>query len=489
MKTLTRFATAIAAILALAAFYFYWAFLPPSAVEPLSETFTLRGVTVINPGVNRTPNATVIVKAGAFQDGTGDEGIPPGAPPELAQFAGMFVLPGLVNMHEHLPPDNPLKLTPYFLLLDMAHGVTAIRDAGDVDGTANSAAREGIESGEFPGPRMYTSGPFVGAGEPRWPNTMSLTSSLQADLAVEQLKAGGNSFVKFYEGLTPTMIRALEAACKKYGMGMLGHVPDNLTYEEARVPDTQHFLGVPMPEKAEGDSMLHRIAAWREVDDERLDAVVAATLQYGIANTPTLVSSAQLLSYRDYAAALENPAARLMPAFFPNVIWSPTEGMPIYRGLDQAYLDDVAASLDKKKKLLRMLHEKGATLHVGSDTLQPFVAPGLAVHQEMRLWEEAGIPAEAIWTYATAAAYKNIGDPTIGRIGAGLQADAIVFREDPTVSLAALDTIEAVILRGKLYTRAALDAKIAEFQNHYSAFPVGPLSKILARRALDKATN
>ena len=40
--------------------------------------------------------------------------------------------------------------------------------------------------------------------------------------------------MKFYEGLTLPMIRALQEACARHGLKIMGHVPAALTYEEAR---------------------------------------------------------------------------------------------------------------------------------------------------------------------------------------------------------------------------------------------------------------
>src|SRR5438105_770523 len=92
------------------------------------------GVTVINPMQERRVAATL-----ALVDGT-IAGVSDGSPDAITDFAGCYALPGLVDMHVHLPPDNALKLTPGAALSYLAHGVTTVRDAGDLDGTAIDAA-------------------------------------------------------------------------------------------------------------------------------------------------------------------------------------------------------------------------------------------------------------------------------------------------------------------------------------------------------------
>ena len=130
-------------------------------------------------------------------------------------------------MHVHLPPDNALKLTPSAALLYLQHGVTTIREAGDLDGTAVAAARRLERDGAHPVPRLFSCGPFVGAGKAGFKNTILLedASARAADAAAVRVKATGATFLKFYEGLTEPMIRALEQACARHGLKMMGHVP------------------------------------------------------------------------------------------------------------------------------------------------------------------------------------------------------------------------------------------------------------------------
>ena len=78
-------------------------------------------------------------------------------------------------------------------------------------------------------------------------NTILLddASEATADAAALRVKAAGTSFMKFYEGLSEPMIRALERACARHGPKIMGHVPAGLSYEAARISEVQHFFGVP----------------------------------------------------------------------------------------------------------------------------------------------------------------------------------------------------------------------------------------------------
>jgi hypothetical protein len=54
------------------------------------------------------------------------------------------------------------------------------------------------------------------------------------------------------------------------------------------------------------------------------------------------------------------------------------------------------------------------------------------------------------------------------RLEIGAPADFVAFRQDPTADVAALDTLEAVAIRGRLYLRADLDAALRRYLDWYA---------------------
>lgn len=128
------------------------------------------------------------------------------------------------------------------------------------------------------------------------------------------------------------------------------------------------------------------------------------------------------------------------------------------------------ARIERMKQLTRQLHEGGVTLHVGTDPMNPYVIPGLSVIEEMQILEETGIPLEDVWVAATSAPGASTGLPKLGRIQVDAPADFLILREDPTVDLSALDTIEAVVADGRLYTREALDQALRRYQDYFNGW-------------------
>ena len=481
---LVRSLLAIAVLTIVAALVIWRAFAPPGPLGPTASAFALHNMTVVNPGTSRTSGQNLTVRDGLIQSMAPGDAMPSGS---LRAFSGMYVLPGLADMHAHLPPRNPLKLTSYFLLLNLAHGVTSIRDAGDLDGTSLVAQREATAEG-YPGPRVFPCGPFVSAGVRKWANTVLLPAPVDAEPTAARLKAEGFHCLKAYDGLTLPMVDALREATRKHGLSMVGHVPEGLTYEQALIPDTQHLMGVADPRAQTADHRLPLVQGWHAVDEARLQAIVDITRRSGIANTPTLVHEQQLLGLASYDAARQSPEALLMPRLFRDVIWHPVTGIPGYRNMTPEEFERTRIAHERKLRLTHMLYRAGAPLYLGTDVQQPFTVPGISLHQEMRLFASSGIPPEAVWTMATRDAGKSLGLAGLGILAAGAPADFLIFRKDPTGDLANLGTLEAVVAQGRLFTKAAIDAKIADYRVHYEGLIFDTLSIQLAKAALRKVS-
>jgi len=456
----------------------------PEPMQPAGTSFSLVDVTVVEPGVGRREHQTVSVRRGEIRE------VRPAASADDAglfgELKGAFVMPGLVDLHAHLPPDNALALTPYMGLLYLAHGVTSVRDAGDIDGTAIPAAKRFRRKG-FPGPRIFACGPFVGGAPARWKNTVILERPEDAEAVVARIAAQGFACVKSYDGLDVPGIRALEAAADRHGLRVIGHVPEGLAYEEALVRDVQHLLGVAPPASLPRAQILDRVADWHAVDDARMDVVVRATLDHGIVNTPTLVSTHQLLLYESYQVARDDAAVRLLPRLYRDVVWHPRRGLPVYRELaSPEWLAKLKDAYTKKLQLVRRLHEAGAALRIGTDTQQPFVVPGAGVLEEMRLFRSAGIGLEETLAIATVRAAADLPLEHLGKIDAGAPADFVVLRQDPTRDPEAIRSIEAVVVRGRLYTKEQLDRARKEHRRRHGSWLFDRVSVWATRRIMGR---
>ena len=409
--------------------------------------------------------------------------------PSHGEGAGGFLTPGLIDMHTHLPSDNPLDLSGHFMQLYLAHGVTTIRDTGDMDGTGVSAARGALARAGWSGPRIITAGAFVGGPGPRrWPNTKVVASTADAQRVVTELLAEGSGLVKAYEGLDRSSIRALVDAASREGLPVVGHVPHELAYEDALIPEPQHFFGVPPPDELTCTSVLCRGGDWTAVDADRLHEIVDVTREHGLGNTPTLIQNRSLLRYRQPERNAFDATVQLLPPHYVDVIWHPEIGIPVYRELPPSRLDALADALRKKSRLTKLLFDAGARLHLGTDVQQPFVVPGRSLHQEMELFARAGIPAPDVWQLATVGAAHELGLPNSGRIVVGAAADLLIHSSDPTHSSDPSRTLCATVAGGQLFTQDVLWESIQRHQAFHRQPEIVAASSALATFAMRHAT-
>ncbi|MGH7803498.1 MAG: hypothetical protein ACREQJ_04065, partial [Candidatus Binatia bacterium] len=123
----------------------------------------------------------------------------------------------------------------------------------------------------------------------------------------------------------------------------------------------------------------------------------------------------------------------------------------------------LARALGSMKRFVGALHAAGGRIHAGTDALTPFLVPGESLWAELDHLADAGLGLEGAWAAATRGAGETLGEGR-GRLVAGSPADLLLFREDPTRDLAALASLEAVIVRGRLYRRVDIDRRLREIR-------------------------
>jgi imidazolonepropionase-like amidohydrolase len=102
----------------------------------------------------------------------------------------------------------------------------------------------------------------------------------------------------------------------------------------------------------------------------------------------------------------------------------------------------------------------GLKLMAGTDANGPFpsLIPGISLHEELRLFVEAGYtPAEALRA-ATLAPAQYLGrEKDFGTVERGKVADLVMLDADPLADIRNTQKIQAVMLNGRLLDRKALD--------------------------------
>jgi imidazolonepropionase-like amidohydrolase len=110
----------------------------------------------------------------------------------------------------------------------------------------------------------------------------------------------------------------------------------------------------------------------------------------------------------------------------------------------------MVAGFAKMKQLARRAGLEGARLVMGGHSTVPFAGRGEAPWRELELLVDSGLsPLEAITAATgTAAAFLYRADE-FGTLRAGLKADLVVLRGDPSRNISDIRTVERVMVGGK----------------------------------------
>jgi hypothetical protein len=437
----------------------------------------LPGVTIAEPQQAIRPNVDLFIANGRIEQIAPAGAVAAGPAVVVEEVRGHFVCPALADLHIHNPPSNAFNLTPLFLLLYLRHGIVRVREAGDTDGTGTPAALALIESGALAGIDMHYCYLFVQSGQARWPNSAHFDHPEQAEAIVRNLQRLGARWVKSYENLDVVRVRALVAAAQRAGLGVMGHVPVKLTFEQALLPDTQHYFGIPSPQDLRGHYIINRIVDWQRVTPARIAETVELCQRNALAMTPTLSSGINLLRLEQYEAERQAPDVKMVPGFYGGIIWHPLHGLPIFRNLGATDFRNGREAVKRKLELTHALWRGGVSLRLGTDVQQPFAVPGVSLHREMSAFQDAGVPRADVWKLASLEAARALGVDNSGSIEPGMRADVLTSKTSPLEATWSPQQMSAVVAGGNLMRASDLDASIDKELGRFK----GTVSRLTSR--------
>lgn len=398
----------------------------------------------------------LVVRDGVFVDAT------PAANATVIDATGRFVIPGLAEMHAHVPivrfDQGAERYREDVLFLWVANGVTLAR--GMMGHPSHLELRGALEANEVLGPRLITSGPSF-SGRDR---TVAAASG-----RVREQKAVGYDLLKIHPGLPPEVFHAVASTANAEGIEFSGHVTGSvglIASLEAGQRTIDHLDGF-VETLVEPTRLSNRNPSWfgadlaYDVDETRVEATVDALLASGAALVPTET----LLE--NVAGSLEELQSRDEYAYLPPNLR--TGYSNAVRGSANAFTPDSAKTfLDLRKRLIGVAFRAGVPVLLGSDSPQIFNVPGFSIHHELKAMAEAGLtPFEAISTGTTAPAEFYGQDHLWGSIAPGRSADLIVLRDDPLAEIGNTRSIDAVMVRGRYLSRVELDAGLKDIRERY----------------------
>ena len=392
-------------------------------------------------------------------------------PPQNARgidCTGLFLIPGLWDMHVHLefgdwfPHAKEISL-PLFI----ANGVTGVRDMGSELETLQAWRKE-IEADRLVGPRILTSGPMLDGPKPRFPSSVAISTPEDGRRAVRDLKTRGADFIKLQSLIPRDAVFAIADEAKKQHIPFEGHVPDSVRareMSEAGMKSFEHLIGIFEGSSPAEDDFLKgnkTEARFLETyDPERAEKLAATLAKNRTWQCPTLVweRGGNLIDVTDFS---KDTRAKYVPASWKTKTWR-----RFTDEITQGYGDDNLAVrkkfLEKELEVVHLLHKKGVPFLAGTDTPPGvYIFPGFSLHEELQRFVAAGFtPLEALQTATiNPAEFFDMAD-RLGTIEPGKLADLVLLRANPLADIANTQKIAAVIANGHYYSKQDLQNLLA----------------------------
>jgi imidazolonepropionase-like amidohydrolase len=370
-----------------------------------------------------------------------------------------FLMPGLAEMHAHVPDIGSDNLDRVFTLF-VANGVTMVR--GMLGRPSHLVLRQQLRDGEQFGPHLITSGPSL--------NGNSVNGPAHGAQLVRSQHAAGYDFLKIHPGLTASEFNAIAQTANEVGIPFAGHVPVSvgvtgaLDAGMATIDHLDGYIGAMMPadiDRSGGYGGFFDILLADQVDIEQVDGIVAQTLAAGTWNVPTQSLVEQLINDTSVSELGSRPEMRYMPRATVRQWIEAKENQLGERGFSPAI---GARAIQIRQQIILALHEAGAGLLLGSDAPQIFNVPGFSLHHELGFLVAAGLtPFEALATGTTAPA-RFLGTNT-GTVTVGKDADLVLLDANPLVDISNSRRVHGVMLRGEWHSFVDLDSRLARFRS------------------------
>jgi imidazolonepropionase-like amidohydrolase len=315
----------------------------------------------------------------------------------------------------------------------LLNSVTTVRNL--FGSPAHVEWRDRIARGELDGPTMITAGPILDGDPPVWPGSDVVTTPEAARAAVQAQKAAGYDWLKVYNGLSAEVYDAILAEAKVQGMPVGGHVPRAVGIERAI---------------ASGQRTIEHLDGYVPFfsDPHVSPEIIAATARAEVWNRPTDRDGAIRAPGRSRIAR-GNARPRAGVADGAADVGNPKNDFRLQRFTPEMF-EGIRKKNEIRRRLVADLAKAGAKLVLGTDTGNPFVVPGFAIHEEIALLAAAGLTPWQILRTATVAPAEMLGTPgAFGAIVPGARADLLLLDGDPLADLTAARSPSVVVARGK----------------------------------------
>jgi imidazolonepropionase-like amidohydrolase len=369
--------------------------------------------------------------------------------PLVIDATGKTLLPGLWDMHAHVGDNDGL--------LNLAAGVTTVRDlANDTDSLL--ARRQRIADGKEIGTRIILAGIIDGRGPFQGPTKVLVSTEAEARAAVDNYKRLGYVQIKIYSSVPPALVPPIIDEAHKNGLRVSGHIPAEMTASqcvELGYDEIQHmnFLILNFFPEVKNTNTTPRLvepakrAAGLDLTSPQVQSFIKLLQDHHTKLDLTLsIFEDMYLNRAGHIPVGFQPVASRLPAQVRRGLLS--QGLTPPEGMDETYRKSFAKMIE----FAGLLYRSGIPIEAGTDSMA-----GFALHRELELDVEAGIPASQVLQNATLNAARIMSlDKELGSITPGKLADLVLVDGNPVANISDIRKTSLVVKDGIIYKPSEL---------------------------------
>lgn len=380
----------------------------------------------------------------------------------IVDGSGKYLIPGLAEMHAHVPPIDDMEPMKEVLSLFLAKGITTIR--GMLGHPLHLELREKVNNGEILGPHFYTTGPSF--------NGNTVKTAEEGAQRVRGQKAAGYDYLKMHPGLVPETFAAVTSTANELGIPFVGHVSFDVGIDraiEAGYSSIDHMDGfvealVPnIAEIGEEGNGLFAIYSSPLADTSRIPEIIQGLREKDIWMVPTQSLAERWMFPSEADEHLSAPEMKYMSQqVLDNWRKAKDDLLADKRYNAQKVKDYIAL----RRKLIYECQQNGVGILLGSDAPQIFNVPGFSAHYELKYLVDAGLtPFEALQT-GTINVADYLNKDNEGIIQTGAISDLVLLNANPLEDITNTQAIEAVMIGETYLSKSTIDAMLEKLVKH-----------------------